>query len=615
MENNMERKPPKLLIIGHARHGKDTFAELVVAKMGLSFISSSEFVGRKCIWEQWGKERYAAFSDFFEDRVNHRTLWFNFITAYNTPNLARTGEEMMKEHDVYVGMRNPDEFHACIDKDLFDYVIWVDGSKRHPPESKDSNGMTREMADMLIDNNGPEINLQVAVNSLQTRLHKEGYEVNWKPMEMYTSEDLAQNNVNAILKHGVDPADMSVEDYNAVQDWNDMSEETPLERVYGSIPEDKMIVNPTTEEHQKFHNDALKAAVKIAHELDNVETQAVYEPAKLGRPSIRPSGLDPKFTAVEDNSLSVGEEIAEALSSYKEYSGNFPDGTKDIPENLYKRVLDSDNRLIDKKALEWTDMPTDATKVLDHGFFKVLDVMGSDKDIADAARMSYGRGTRKVKSDAGLINYLVRNYHTSPLEMAEIKFHMRMPIFVMRQWVRHRTANLNEYSGRYSEMVRLWYVPEVEQICLQHKTNKQGSAEPMDKAVAENMQQTIWETSNLSFNSYENMLAEGVSRETARIILPLNTYTEVVWKLDVSNLIKFLRLRDDDHAQWEIRQYAIMVSKAVENHFPLVFAAYQESRVSDTFSPDEIQALITGEYEDLSMSQTDRIAQLRHTVG
>jgi thymidylate synthase (FAD) len=256
-------------------------------------------------------------------------------------------------------------------------------------------------------------------------------------------------------------------------------------------------------------------------------------------------------------------------------------------------------------------MPACAVQVLDHGFFKVLEVMGSDETICDSARMSYGRGTKPVQKIAGLINYLVRNHHTSPLEMGEIRFHIRMPIFVMRQWVRHRTANLNEYSGRYSEMVRLFYVPEKEQICLQDKVNKQGSAEPMSSMKAKGVQKVIKGMSEEAFDEYETLLSTGLSRETARIILPLNTYTEVVWKLDISNLIKFLWLRDDSHAQWEIRQYAKLVSNAVEKYFPLVFAAYQEARNSETFTQAEIQALITGDMSHLTgHSVIDRLTTL-----
>ncbi len=526
------RRKPRLLIIGHARHGKDTFADLVVAQMGLSFISSSVFVGRQAIWEQWGKERYTCFDEMFEDRVNHRSIWFNFIVAYNTPNLARIGEEMMAKYAVYVGMRNPDEFHVCMAKNLFDHVIWVDGSSRHPPESKDSMGLTKDMANIWIDNNGPEDNLIEAVTNLQERLHKEGFDVNYLPKPSLYTKEMEK------IWHEDDA------DKDMMGPGNYMA--TPI-----PDPCDPP-VQLTLEESRDFHDAALKEAA----------SSESYDWAKT----------KPK----------VG-----------------------VNYSMEKH---------EQTGLTWEDMPLHATRVLDHGFFKVIGVMGSDLAIVEAARMSYGRGTKKVNSSAGLINYLVRNYHTSPLEMCEIKFHIRMPIFVMRQWVRHRTANLNEYSGRYSEMVRLFYVPENKQICLQDKVNKQGSAEPMDLWDAGRVRKSIESISNEAFDEYENLLGLGVSRETARIILPLNTYTEVVWKLDISNLIKFLRLRDDDHAQWEIRQYAKLVSEAVKKNFPLVFAAYEEVRNSQTFTMAEIDTLVTGDSTNLANSQFKRIAEIRNRI-
>ena len=260
--------------------------------------------------------------------------------------------------------------------------------------------------------------------------------------------------------------------------------------------------------------------------------------------------------------------------------------------------------------LEWTDAPIGATEVLDHGFIYVQEVMGSDESIAGSARMSYGRGTKKINNDAGLINYLVKNHHTSPLEMGEIKFHIRMPIFTARQWIRHRTANLNEYSGRYSEMVRLFYTPETAQICYQDTVNKQGSGDPLKEVDAIIAQSIIHTAANDAFNYYENLLSKNVSRETARIVLPLNTYTEVVWKLDVSNLIKFLYLRDDSHAQWEIRVYAIEIAKAVKKHFPLVYAAYMRERESTSLNQAQIQALIENDSTGLPKGEAKVVNDL-----
>lgn len=497
---------PKLLIIGHARHGKDTVGERISKTMGLSFMSSSEFVGREAIWPMWGEERYCSFDEMFEDRVNYRSTWKDLISAYNTPDKSRTATEMLFKHNLYVGMRARDELEACKTKDLFDYIIWVDGSQRHPPEGKGSMELVAADADLHIDNNGPEHLLDIAIYNLQKRLYSEGFAVNYVP--------------------------------------------APKLNIDIPVP--------------RFHDRGAKLPMLMPLSHDNEETEA------------KP------FRMLTDN-----EKWTDKLPNNEKWN--------DMPR-------------------AWEDMPEHAKQVLDHGFFKVLEVMGTDHSICEAARMSYGRGTKKTSPDQDLINYLVRNGHTSPLEMGEIKVHMRLPIFVMRQWVRHRTANLNEYSGRYSEMVRLFYIPEPEQICLQDKVNKQGSAEPMSEPNAMMVRKIMTLASDRAFDDYEQLLRLGVSRETARIILPLNTFTEVVWKLDVSNLIKFLKLRDDDHAQWEIRQYAKLVSETVERFFPLVFFAYQESRHSRTFTSKELEALVTGHTEALSKSQLKKIEQIRDNL-
>jgi thymidylate synthase (FAD) len=458
-------RKPRLLIIGHARHGKDTVAEMISEKMGLKFSSSSEFVGRKAIWPMWGQERYNSFEDMFADRVNYRSTWGDLIEAYNTPDASRTAREMIEEgNHMYVGLRRQREFRACVENDLFDHVIWVDASERLAMEPINSMEMERSNADMYIDNNGPEENLQIAVDNLQELLHHKGYDVNYKS------------------------------------------------------------------EVQK-----------------GMEFMANYEP-------------------------------------------------EETPEK--------------GERLEWTDKPVNAIQVLDHGFFEVKEVMGSDSDIAESARMSYGRGTKKVNNDKGLINYLVRNHHTSPLEMGEIKFHMRLPIFVMRQLVRHRTANLNEYSGRYSEMVRLWYTPELSKIMCQGTVNKQMSGEPLPEKQARDAQRIIYNACDHAFDVYETLLKNDVSRETARIVLPLNTYTEVVWKMDVSNLIKFLYLRDDDHAQWEIRVYAKLIAEAVERFFPDVYGAYMRERDSVKLTPIQIEALIRGEVLEMSKSEGAQVRKI-----
>ena len=433
------RRRPRLLILGHARHGKDTVAEVISDLMGLKFISSSVFVGQECVWPTWGKERYESFEAMFEDRVNYRSTWKNLILAYNTPDKARTARTMLERgYDMYVGMRSKEEFEVA--RGLFDAVIWVDRSKHCPPEDPNSMEMNHHMADVHIDNNGSLDDLKKQLVFFQHALHAKGYDVG----ELY---------------------------------------------------------NPKT--------TLAEAAVKQA---------------------------------------------------------------------------DAD---------AWLMAPEGSVKVLDHGFVNYLDHMGNDHEIAEAARMSYGRGTKKVSNDAGLLRYLMLNRHTSPFEMAEIKVHMRLPVFVMRQWVRHRTANLNEYSGRYSEMPRLFYIPKVEQICGQHDVNKQGSGDPLPLNIAHAVQATMRAVSNKAFDDYELMLKSGVSRETARIILPLNTYTEIVWKIDINNLVKMLLLRDDDHAQWEIQVYAKELDKIFAKLFPETYAVYRELREQINLTRPELLAVVT----------------------
>jgi thymidylate synthase (FAD) len=259
----------------------------------------------------------------------------------------------------------------------------------------------------------------------------------------------------------------------------------------------------------------------------------------------------------------------------------------------------------------WLDKPEGSIIVLDHGFIELKEVMGSDQTIVESASMSYGRGTKRVSNDEALIRYLMINNHTSPIEMGEMRFHMRLPIFVMRQVIRHRTANVNEYSGRYSEMVRLFYTPKAEQIKGQHKTNKQGSGEQLSDIDIKTIQLSMEQISNHCFDTYEALLKLGLSRETARIILPLNTYTECVWKLDTSNLIKFLFLRDDSHAQWEVRQYAKEIAKQVEIHFPLLYKAYMRKRNSITLTEVQIEALIQGKIlPDMPKGEAQQVREI-----
>lgn len=441
---------PKVLVIGHARHGKDTVAEQITELMGLKFVSSSMFVAEEIIWPLWGKDRYESFDAMFDDRVNYRSTWFNLIAAYNTPDMTKTASTMFQRgYDIYVGMRRRVELEACKAAGLFDAIIWVDRSKHHPPEELDSMELRPEDADVHLDNNGNLQELNNQLIFLQHHLRQKGYDVG------------------------------------------------------------------------------------------------------------------------ELKQISKSNALAEMAA---------------------------------KKADEdaWTFIPEGATPVLDHGFIILRDHMGDDHEIAESARMSYGRGTKKVSNDAGLLRYLMLNRHTSPFEMAEIKVHMRLPVFVMRQWVRHRTANLNEYSGRYSEMPRLFYIPRVEQICGQHDVNKQGSGDPLPVNIAQAVQATMKAVSNKAFDDYELMLKSGVSRETARIILPLNTYTEIVWKIDINNLVKMLLLRDDDHAQWEIQVYAKELDKIFAKLFPETYAVYRELREQINLTKPELLAVVTNSPEAAS---------------
>jgi thymidylate synthase (FAD) len=233
---------------------------------------------------------------------------------------------------------------------------------------------------------------------------------------------------------------------------------------------------------------------------------------------------------------------------------------------------------------------TNEIKVLDKGFVRLVDVMGDDAAIVQAARVSYGNGTKSTREDAELINYLVRNAHTSPLEMVEFKFHCKMPIFIARQWIRHRTANVNEYSARYSEMKDERYLPELENIKGQSSTNKQGSDGNLEGFTQNGAKSLIEWSGKESFDVYTSLLENGVSREMARVVLPLNTYTEWYWKIDLHNLLHFLRLRLDSHAQWEIRQYAEAIAHFVKEKCPLAWAAFETYKLNSlTFSGKEVQ--------------------------
>ena len=213
--------------------------------------------------------------------------------------------------------------------------------------------------------------------------------------------------------------------------------------------------------------------------------------------------------------------------------------------------------------------------VLDHGFVALVDYMGSDEDIERAARVSYGYGTRKVSQTRGLVRYLRRHMHTTPSEMVELKFHVCMPIFVARQWIRHRTANVNEYSGRYSLMPLLFYTPRARDFALQSADNKQGRMlEGADPALYEEAVARWEATRERAGGDYEWMVGQDVARELARIDLPLSTYTQWYWKIDLHNLIHFLTLRADPHAQYEIRAFAEVMAGILKRVAPLSYEAW-----------------------------------------
>ena len=240
-------------------------------------------------------------------------------------------------------------------------------------------------------------------------------------------------------------------------------------------------------------------------------------------------------------------------------------------------------------ALE--EMLYKAFPILDHGFIRVIDYMGTDSAIVQAARVSYGKGTRKVNEDAGLINYLMRHRHTTPFEMCEIKFHIKLPIFIARQWIRHRTANVNEYSGRYSIMDKEFYIPAPEQLAAQSQSNRQGRGDTLAGAEAARVLNLLKEDATKVYEHYEEMLNEdivgnvvdesktGLARELARMNLTLNYYTQWYWKIDLQNLMHFLSLRADSHAQYEIRVYAEKMLEIVKAWVPLTHSAFMDYRV------------------------------------
>ncbi len=230
--------------------------------------------------------------------------------------------------------------------------------------------------------------------------------------------------------------------------------------------------------------------------------------------------------------------------------------------------------------------------VLDHGFVRVIDYMGDDAAIVQAARVSYGRGTKQVSQDRGLINYLMRHWHSTPFEMCEIKFHVKLPMFVARQWIRHRTANVNEYSARYSILDKEFYIPSVAQLAPQSKQNHQGrSDQPLSPAEAARVLDILKSDALQCYDHYEELMncdaagnvkdeaKSGIARELARMNLTMNYYTQWYWKIDLHNLMHFLMLRADSHAQYEIRAYADAMLNIVKAWVPFAYEAFEEHRL------------------------------------
>ena len=253
----------------------------------------------------------------------------------------------------------------------------------------------------------------------------------------------------------------------------------------------------------------------------------------------------------------------------------------------------------------------DAIPILDHGFVRVIDYMGDDTSIVQAARVSYGKGTKQVSTDSGLIKYLMRHWHSTPFEMCEIKYHVKLPIFIARQWIRHRTANVNEYSARYSILDKEFYLPSQENLAAQSKINRQGRGEVLEGKRAEEVLSLLKDDAETTYQNYEKMLNQkydgstideskkGLARELARMNLTLNTYTQWYWKTDLLNLMNFLRLRVDHHAQYEIRAYADVMLNSLKLWVPITYEAFMDYRVGgfeiSSKGKEILKKLINGE--------------------
>ena len=281
-------------------------------------------------------------------------------------------------------------------------------------------------------------------------------------------------------------------------------------------------------------------------------------------------------------------------------------------KNITKRVVSAE---LEKILYE-------AVPVLDHGFVRVVDYMGDDASIVQAARVSYGKGTKKISTDSGLIKYLMRHRHSTPFEMCEIKYHIKLPIFVARQWIRHRTANVNEYSARYSILDKEFYLPSKANLAAQSSSNRQGRGEVINGKQADNILNILRKDAEQTYSNYELMLNQkydgniinennkGLARELARMNLTLNTYTQWYWKTDLLNLLNFLSLRADSHAQYEIRAYADVMTDSLKRWVPTAFEAFMDYRVGGMELSAKgklvIQRMLRGEPCDFETSKLSK---------
>ena len=296
-----------------------------------------------------------------------------------------------------------------------------------------------------------------------------------------------------------------------------------------------------------------------------------------------------------------------------------------LSEQQKKEILEQQTQKNTTKrvtSLELEKILYEALPVLDHGFVRVVDYMGDDSSIVQAARVSYGKGTKKISTDSGLIKYLMRHRHSTPFEMCEIKYHVKLPIFIARQWIRHRTANVNEYSARYSILDKEFYMPSKDHLAAQSTSNRQGRGELINGKQADEILIILKKDAEQTYKNYEFMLNErfdgstinennkGLARELARMNLTLNTYTQWYWKTDLLNLLNFLSLRGDDHAQYEIRTYADVMIDTLKKWVPATFDAFMDYRVGgmelSSKGKSVIKKMIKGEKCDFDTSSLSK---------